>query len=64
MKNFRKISREILKEIKGGEPVFTGIYTCCKPADENGVQECSTVVVVIGYDDLYCQNGTSLEKVL
>lgn len=56
MKNFTKVSREKLKEVKGGEPVYSGGYACCIG------NECSRIVHVQFYDDLYCIQG-DLQKI-
>ncbi|MDV2444469.1 hypothetical protein CMV00_11805 [Elizabethkingia anophelis] len=56
MKNLKKISRENLKELTGGQmPVTTGGYACCIG------NQCSSIVNVEFYDDLYCERGDLIQ---
>ena len=56
MQNLKKLSREDLKSVKGGQPVGPGVYACCKGTS------CSSTVTVTNYDDLICGTGTYLRK--
>ncbi|WP_299181131.1 hypothetical protein [uncultured Chryseobacterium sp.] len=58
MKKLKKISREELKTIKGGERVPSGVYACCI-----GDQCSSTVTLYLG-GDIFCgQEGAVLTRV-
>ncbi|UZT96031.1 hypothetical protein ODZ84_12395 [Chryseobacterium fluminis] len=58
MKNLKKISRDGLKTIKGGQLVPSGVYACCV-----GNQCSSTVTLYLG-GDIFCgQEGAVVTRV-
>lgn len=57
MKNLKKISREELKTVKGGQIVPSGVYACCVG------NECSSTITSYLGGDFTCGSGATLTRV-